>query len=619
MAGLVAGGAPALATSAGPVASAAASQVNPSWGKAAPVPGAAGSFVVTADSCAPGAECTAVGVDNVFGKVFGGFVITERAGAVGTVARIPGIPAADSVAIAADSCAASGDCLAGGAFGTTTGAAFVSQQLHGVWGKPVQIPGMRALATQGSVVNFVSCPAVADCAAEGSYFTGTVKAPVSHEFVASESRGTWGNATPVPGLDALAARVGNPAVVTALSCASPGNCALAGASGVAVGIAAAGGPGVASAARSGSAFSRELAARQAARRQLAAGVGRPPAGSPAEPASPAFVASEVHGTWSAVSVPAVPGISAAAEVASIGSVACPAPGQCVAGGSAASAGVNANPVPVAFTVTQSGATWSAARLVPGLADLTALACPTTGTCLAGGDDARSVAATAAQAGAGWQQAAELPGATSLSVAGHKAEGSEIDALACGSALNCSVGGAFGHAAPKNQTAVDAFVASQVNGKWSPALAPAGSAALNTGGTAAVSAMACASAATCMGAGLYTTSSAAASLKSLVVPEIPAVATVTSIGLSAGRITFGREQAERISVKVASHSGAPGGSVSVKSGSRVICVISLKSGAGSCTLASRHLPAGKYFAAAFYSGSFGFGASRTAAKVLTVVK
>jgi hypothetical protein len=93
---------------------------------------------------------------------------------------------------------------------------------------------------------------------------------------------------------------------------------------------------------------------------------------------------------------------------------------------------------------------------------------------------------------------------------------------------------------------------------------------------------------------------------------------TTLGLSAAKVTYGREGSEKISVKVAPrYTGTPGGTVTVKANGTTLAVIRLKSGAGSYTLSANRLRAGAYSLAATYSGNADFGRSVSAKKPLTV--
>ena len=84
------------------------------------------------------------------------------------------------------------------------------------------------------------------------------------------------------------------------------------------------------------------------------------------------------------------------------------------------------------------------------------------------------------------------------------------------------------------------------------------------------------------------------------------------------MTFGHEQAERLSVTVApQYSGTPGGKVTVKTGRTTVCTITLASGKGHCTLTARQLRRGTYPLIASYPGSSNFTGSASARKTLVV--
>ncbi len=98
------------------------------------------------------------------------------------------------------------------------------------------------------------------------------------------------------------------------------------------------------------------------------------------------------------------------------------------------------------------------------------------------------------------------------------------------------------------------------------------------------------------------------------------ASTTSLALSAAKVTYGKEQAERLAVAVAPpFGGIPIGTVTVKSGSVTVCVITVKAARGTCSLPARKLPAGVYHLVAAYRGSADFAGSVSAAKTLTVVR
>src|ERR1700722_854698 len=93
---------------------------------------------------------------------------------------------------------------------------------------------------------------------------------------------------------------------------------------------------------------------------------------------------------------------------------------------------------------------------------------------------------------------------------------------------------------------------------------------------------------------------------------------TTVSLSATKVTYGAEQRERISVAVRSaHGGVPAGRVTVKAGSAVICVITLRSAKGACSPGPAKLGARPHAIAAVYGGSGDVASSASAAKSLSV--
>jgi len=98
------------------------------------------------------------------------------------------------------------------------------------------------------------------------------------------------------------------------------------------------------------------------------------------------------------------------------------------------------------------------------------------------------------------------------------------------------------------------------------------------------------------------------------------ATKTRLALSKPSVTFGQEQAEHVSVSVAPQfGGTPAGTVTVKAGTRTVCVIALKSGKGSCALTAKELKPGTYQLTASYPGKGGFTSSTSSPKTLRIGK
>ena len=124
------------------------------------------------------------------------------------------------------SCASAGNCAAGGEYKDSTGhtQTFVADETDGIWGKAEEVPGTASLDVDGDAYGLsLSCASAGNCAASGSY---EGESGLAQAFVVDETAGTWGNAEEIPGIASLNA--GGDAADLSLSCASAGNCAVAG-------------------------------------------------------------------------------------------------------------------------------------------------------------------------------------------------------------------------------------------------------------------------------------------------------------------------------------------------------------------------------------------------------
>ena len=155
-----------------------------------------------------------------------GFVVSERDGVWGRVIEVPGLRALGANAyVSSVSCASPGNCVAGGNHGWPYAWGFVVSEKHGVWGRAINVPGLVAL-TDGRTADVlsISCARAGNCAAGGNY--EDMAHGGSQGFVAVERNGIWGRAIEMPGLGAL--NKGGGAAVFSVSCAPPGNCAAGG-------------------------------------------------------------------------------------------------------------------------------------------------------------------------------------------------------------------------------------------------------------------------------------------------------------------------------------------------------------------------------------------------------
>jgi hypothetical protein len=116
---------------------------------------------------------------------------------------------AGQIALSSVSCAAPGNCVAGGSFG----GAYVLNEVHGVWGKA------RAVAVNlfrgGAGITSVSCESPGSCAAAGDGFGN----PNTDTFLVDEVHGTWRQAFLVDDLGLQ---------LNAVSCGAAGNCVAGG-------------------------------------------------------------------------------------------------------------------------------------------------------------------------------------------------------------------------------------------------------------------------------------------------------------------------------------------------------------------------------------------------------
>jgi Bacterial Ig-like domain (group 3) len=100
------------------------------------------------------------------------------------------------------------------------------------------------------------------------------------------------------------------------------------------------------------------------------------------------------------------------------------------------------------------------------------------------------------------------------------------------------------------------------------------------------------------------------------------ASVTVLSLSSSTVTYDNEQVERFSVKVtagARGAGVPTEYVVVESGTKILCVIHLYRGTGSCSPAASELAQGSYKIVAHYDGDENFMPSTSSPRTLTVLR
>ncbi len=384
------------------------------------------------------------------------------------------------------------------------------------WSRARQIPGTETISRQveavgehsdvASDITSVDCPARADCAVSGGYVDRSLNFLV---FAGSEHAGKWARAAVLPGDAGLVGhsdRAGDYPLLSRdflsqIACSAPGNCVVAG------NYQAKGMP-----RSSAPLLDIERGGRWEKARPLAGAaealftvscppaVGRCAAGGGT--AKGAFVVDEHGGKWARYQV--VQGARWPVTAMS-----CPAAGTCLAAGGPDPQGGGASASTVPFIASERGGRWTAARPVPGLSKLIkggagsysyidSVSCGAAGDCtLIGGDLDRAGRASvfvASERGGRWSGATAIPGLEALGQ-GHRVVASQVS---CGSASLCAAGGFY----QPHGDLVQAWVASEIRGRWQAAEPVPGSIALNTNGIAVTNSVSC-SRTVCMAGGYYT--------------------------------------------------------------------------------------------------------------------
>jgi hypothetical protein len=305
---------------------------NGRWGTAIEVPGTAalnaggyqgGSAGVESISCAAAGECAAGGSYRDGSGRRHAFVASETNGAWGNATAVPGMEKLKGASIDSISCPAAGDCVAAGGYGQYERHAFVVSETNGTWGTEFEVPGTDTATTGYATVGSISCASIGDCVLGGSYFVFAAGDGTLEPFVATETDGSWGNAIEVPGTATVTELDGDGAGVFPVSCAAAGECAA------------------------GGAYNDE-------------------------DGEVAFVADETNGNWG--NAIEVPGTGTSQTGGWVDSISCPAPGDCVAGGPG-------------FVASQTNGRWGTAKVITldGVsAEAVTISCPALGDCAAAG-------------------------------------------------------------------------------------------------------------------------------------------------------------------------------------------------------------------------------------------
>ncbi|HXS67043.1 MAG TPA: Ig-like domain-containing protein [Streptosporangiaceae bacterium] len=555
-------------------------------------------------------------------------------------------------------------------------ASAISNSPVGHWGEAKRISLAGLKATDGEI-DEMSCSGRGGCTAAGTYHDA---AGVGQVFVVSEVNGTWGQASAIPGLNAL--NKGPFDAVDAISCESPGDCAIGGSYPNADGEFQ---PFVADSVNGEWGPAHTLVRVHTGHRQFtaavtslsctvdgycAAGVTLPSviigSGGQPEVIPNAFLASETNGSWSDVqAVPAFDGMHAPSE---INSISCWAPGDCEAGGIYSDLSGHRLPL----IAEQSASGWHAEQLPgvsaisgynpngdAGILDVSCLG----GTC--------AVSGTYQDASFGWQDFVSdgfddqwhtqtVPGSLELN------QGLvSFPLVSCGNFIgDCAFTSVFQDSTRHDHVLV--ATESSGIGTWGTAQEVLG---IDTVPSAAEQTLSCGGPGSCVIGGLYRFDSSGRS-RAYIAEEIhgtwgaarrvagnldagnfsstnivscvragncsaggsyldaqdnqqpfvddESTRTIAGLSLSAAKAAYDREPTVQVSVKITPRSGGiPTGTVTIAANSTTICDATLTAGAATCALGAGRLSPGQYDITASYGGDQTYDPSRSQRMSLTI--
>jgi hypothetical protein len=391
-----------------------------------------------------------------------------------------------------------------------------------VWARARQLPGTELMSRQAAGndgkalvntgVTSVACTARGECAASGGYVDEHFNFLV---FAAGQRAGQWGKAGPVPGVAALVGggdAAGSSEMISGpflsqVSCSSPGDCAIAGnyqaddpAEDTRPLLAdeVAGVWGQAERISGQATAVLAISCPPQADDCAAAGVSK---FCPVSGDAGAFVVSERRGAWGRAQ-------PVAGSTEPVTTMSCPAAGSCLAGGAGylSGSGYLTGPFGTAFLVAEHRGRWGPARPVRGLDLLTSgksavdsVSCVKAGACAAGGSfidrSGRAQVFVADERGGVWSRARPIPGLAAINKGGRAG----LTQVSCSAPGACAAGGWYLNLPGRERR--QAWLATEVRGRWGIAEKVPGTAALNTGGDAAVTSVSC-SAAACVAGGWY---------------------------------------------------------------------------------------------------------------------
>jgi hypothetical protein len=611
------------------------------WGKAFPVPGLAalgngGPTDITALSCPTAGNCMAGGWFVSINGNLQPFVTESANGTFG--AALPVFSVDDHLnqfiaRVTSLSCATPGNCTvalilpivpAGG--GAPLPKPFLATKTNGQWGPLRAVPGVPGPGVNlPAGISSVSCWKPGDCMAVGGY---TAAGGNDQPFIAIQEGGEWSGILTIPGIDGPSVTDFNPAADaqgTQVSCWAFTSCTVAGIYGDHHG-------------------DQEV-----------------------------FVADWVNGVWAAQTIPSSDELNKGGD-ASVNGLGCGATGNCAVAGQFLTAPANDPSAQThAFVDSRAAGDWSNAQEILGISNLPdssaiAAACPFSGSCVAGGHytDAsghQQAYVSFENTTAGTKDFGSFEGAQQ--VAGNLNAGGSagVDDVSCSFDGECAVGGFYADAAGNQQgfvidqstataTAVSASASNvtagneqqvRITAKVTPFAGgtPTGTVTVLVSGTldkTVCTITLSGGKGTCSlpagslppgtysftgeygGDQVYSGSTSASGGGGGVTVHVLRVKSATSVtlALSRGTVTFGREQAAHLTVKVTGQPGdIPSGKVTIRAGSIIVGVITLSHGKGVKTLTARQLRPGTYHLTAHYSGDLGNKASTSRSKTFTV--
>lgn len=246
----------------------------------------------------------------------------------------------------------------------------------------------------------------------------------------------------------------------------------------------------------------------------------------------------------------------------------------------------------------------------GAAQLYSLSCRTKGNCSGGGfyTDANkhNRGFVVSEKNGKWAKATGVPGLGALNTL----PSATVDSVSCASPGNCVAGGTY----YVTGEFPHAFLVSELNGTWRRVQVPRGVAAPSAKSVAGTESVSCGAVGSCAAVGY----GGPHGNRGWIARGSVRQPTSTALALSTATVRFGHEQGLKVTVKVTPRYASPAtGSATVYAGSKAVCALALKNGAGACSPAAKRLAIGKYQLVARYPGNVTCGPSASAAKKLTV--